>query len=282
MGKKRNRQQQQQQSGNSSNNQNNDNESTRYANNNNDKKSNQRFESFPLHLLPENLSSKQYNNNHNEYKIEVLHPGRVWVVPSFFTQKECQNWIDFCESSTRYLEYTAHPASKYIAHRECYRMNQNNAVELSRRIYQRLKASNILHRIQQDSIDLFPPNNNKVPIGCNPNLRVYKYEKGHSFGPHVDGSNVIGNDGGDMLCGRTTEMTMLIYLSNCRGGATRFHTTPTCRRSRTSSSSFAFEPQAGALLLHVHGEHCLEHEADPVMDGLKYVLRTDLVYGPST
>jgi hypothetical protein len=163
-------------------------------------------------------------------------------------------------------------------------MNQNDAIELSGRIYQRLQLSNILHRIQQDSIELFR-NGSKVPVGCNPNLRVYKYERGHSFGPHIDGSNVIGNDGGDVLCGRTTEMTMLVYLSNCRGGATRFHTTPTCRRlknAKTSSSSFAFEPQAGALLLHVHGEHCLEHEADPVIDGLKYVLRTDLVYGPAS
>jgi hypothetical protein len=33
------------------------------------------------------------------------------------------------------------------------------------------------------------------------------------------------------------------------------------------------------MLLHVHGDHCLEHEADPVVDGTKYVLRTDIVFG---
>ena len=62
-------------------------------------------------------------------------------------------------------------------------------------------------------------------------------------------------------------MTVLIYLSECEGGATRFE------------GDVAFAPRSGALLVHVHGEdRCLEHEADPVDGGTKYVLRTDLVY----
>jgi 2OG-Fe(II) oxygenase superfamily len=127
-----------------------------------------------------------------------------------------------------------------------------------------------LERLQQESADLY--STQRKPVGCNPNLRVYKYEPGHSFGKHVDGSNVLDEDAGDMQ-GCPTEMTMLIYLSECVGGATRFHT-----GRKSKSKSFAFEPEIGALLLHVHGDHCLEHEADPVLGGNKYVLRTDLVY----
>lgn len=144
----------------------------------------------------------------------------------------------------------------------------------------------VLEIIQRDTVDLYPTS--YQPIACNPNLRVYKYTKGHAFGCHVDESNRVEEG----VVGRT-EMTMLVYLSECQGGATRFHATTAAaggggwakRRMKTVTSagnsrkSFAFEPRVGAVLLHVHGQNCLEHEADPVQDGIKYVLRTDLVFG---
>ena len=165
-----------------------------------------RFESFPLHLLP---PSNGKGKNGSTFKVQELHPGRVWVIPNFFSAKECQHWVNFCESSGGF-EYTAHPADQFIAHRECFRMQQHNAMELATRIFERLKGSNKhgqdidspLHRIQQESSDLYD-SSKRVPIGCNPNLRVYKYTKGHSFGKHVDGSNVIGKEaaGGTTLEG---------------------------------------------------------------------------------
>ncbi|KAG7352666.1 oxidoreductase, 2(OG)-Fe(II) oxygenase family protein [Nitzschia inconspicua] len=235
-----------------------------------------RFERFPLHLLPA-IDSNNKTAIH-PLKLQELHPRRVWIVPSFFSPIECRNWVTFCETSGG-LEYTAHPATSYIAHRECFRMQQYDAVELATRIFQRISqggsSSSIMKRLQQESSDLCA---GRVPIGCNPNLRLYKYDQGHSFGKHVDGSNVIGPEGGKLMQGCSTEMTMLIYLSECAGGATRFHTTGRSKGRSNKASSFAFEPQVGTLLLHVHGDHCLEHEADPVLGGIKYVLRTDLVY----
>jgi hypothetical protein len=230
-----------------------------------------RFDHFPLHLLANALPPKSYPST-----LQELCVGRVWVVPSFFSSQECQQWVEFCETSGGF-EYTSHPATKYTARRECFRMHQQNAIDLSTRIFQRLqKAENgVLRRLQQESAHLFSPG--RVPIGCNPNLRVYKYEKGHSFCKHVDCSNVIGKEGGDLLQGCLTEMSMLIYLSECKGGATRFHTERSNGKMK-KDMSFAFEPQLGALLLHVHGDHCLEHEAEPVIQGHKFILRTDLVY----
>ena len=107
------------------------------------------------------------------------------------------------------------------------------------------------------------PQSTYRPVACNPSVRLYRYDKGMSFGKHVDGSNAttVGQ----------TEITLLIYLSACRGGATRFY-------HCDNASSFAFEPQVGAILLHVHGDRCLEHEADPVLAGTKYVLRSDVCY----
>ena len=37
-------------------------------------------------------------------------------------------------------------------------------------------------------------------------------------------------------------------------------------------------PKAGKALLHLHGDDCLEHEATAVTRGLKYVLRSDVVF----
>lgn len=94
---------------------------------------------------------------------------------------------------------------------------------------------------------------------CNPNLRLYKYTKGMSFGKHVDGSHAVEGWG-------KTRVTVLIYLSSCQGGATSFE------------HGISFSPKEGAMLLHVHGDDCLEHEGEPVKAGIKYILRTDLVY----
>lgn len=39
------------------------------------------------------------------------------------------------------------------------------------------------------------------------------------------------------------------------------------------------QPQPGLALLHLHGEdRCLEHEALAVVAGVKYVLRSDVVF----
>jgi len=275
-----------------------------------------------------NSSSNYYYNDSDDKSRELLElvKGRVWVIPSFFSSKECHAWIDFCESfsddsDNGGFRYTSHSASSYVANRECYRMQEKNGRELSNRIFKRLQgmttegmsycgdaddnnknntkqqdthSTNILSQIHQETADLY--RNDYKPINCNPNIRIYRYDKGHSFGRHVDESNIATGDGdGNSIC--TTEMTMLIYLSTCEGGATKFHlpTDPNdscnkgCIRSRSgrnkkqrdsssSISSIAYSPQIGSLLLHVHGKHCLEHEADTVLSGKKYVLRTDLIY----
>lgn len=119
------------------------------------------------------------------------------------------------------------------------------------------------------------------PVACNGNIRIYRYEKGMSFGRHYDGSNAI-----DRFPGGCTELTVLIYLSSCRGGATRFYPPhQTGGRGKkgkkgidSGATGVAFVPEAGSILMHTHGARCLEHEAEPVIEGTKYVLRTDIVF----
>jgi hypothetical protein len=200
------------------------------------KKNTKNEECFPPSLL---LSSER-----NSIRFETLLPDRIWVLHNFFSQEECQAWIQYMEQDIT-MELTQQRGNKYYAQRDCYRFQRNDE-SMARRIYERMQ-----HHCKV--LPLGPP------IMCNPNLRLYKYTKGMSFGKHVDESQVIPGWG-------KTRVTVLIYLSECQGGATAFE------------SNVAFSPQEGAMLLHVHGDECLEHEGKPVKGGIKYVLRTDLVY----
>lgn len=103
-----------------------------------------------------------------------------------------------------------------------------------------------------------------VPVGLNPAIRIYRYNKGQRFGRHIDESAIISE-------GRYTEYTVLIYLSSCGGGETVFYN----NRGKVLA---AVAPQPGLMLLHKHGNACLEHEGAKVVGGTKYVLRSDVVF----
>lgn len=217
--------------------------------------------SFPPHLLE---ASKPLGKHHPFGKIQCLCPGMIWVQSGFLTPRECQEWITWSADSRdnhrgrdgRWT-YTSHPATRYIAHRECFRI-QGDDGSLAQKIFQRLQASGLL-KVLHAELDL-PPSYQAV--ACNPNIRLYKYTKGMSFGKHIDESNTTGAG--------QTEITLLVYLSDCQGGATSFY--------RNNGTALAFEPQVGAVLLHVHGDRCLVHEANPVESGVKYILRSDVCY----
>lgn len=232
---------------------------------------------FPTSLV----SSHQ---NAGSLSLESMHEGSaVWVVSDFLSDQECHHWVSHAEKSGD-LQYTAHPASMYTAHRQCYRMQDESNRAIADKLYLRLVTSGVLDELKQE-LSVHAANsrynrNEKFEdaVGFNPNIRLYKYTKGHSFGKHVDGSDEVQGMG-------KTEITVLIYLSECDGGATRFYPSfqPTSKKKRKKkdqkeAESFAFHPKPGAMLLHVHGDDCLEHEADEVTGGVKYVLRTDLVF----
>jgi 2OG-Fe(II) oxygenase superfamily len=234
--------------------------------------SKRRFEGFPLHLL----NDPQWTPSSPSPQIEELVPGRVLAVHNVLTPKECHDWVSYCESSGG-LEYTQHPATQWVAHRECYRMQQADATILAGRLFQRTQQLGTLLSLIRREMILLNHNPHYEPVGCNPNLRVYKYTKGHSFGRHVDDSNLVVDN--TTMGGGKTEWTVLVYLSECQGGATRFYTDDsTTKKKKCVPKSIAFDPKVGSMLVHLHGDHCLEHEADQVLGGVKYVLRTDLVF----
>lgn len=94
-------------------------------------------------------------------------------------------------------------------------------------------------------------------FGLNEMFRFYKYEKGHRFKMHRDGSY-------QRNATEASQYSFLIYLNDdFEGGETVF-------RSGTT-----IHPKKGSALLFLHG---LRHEGALLKNGIKYVLRTDIMY----
>lgn len=94
--------------------------------------------------------------------------------------------------------------------------------------------------------------------GLNERFRFYRYTPGQRFSWHADAPFAREN-------GELSLLTFMIYLNDgYEGGATRFE------------SSLV----AGKLGMALLFEHGLIHEGAEVTAGVKYVLRSDVMYGP--
>ncbi len=238
----------------------------------------------PQSTFPPNLLSKQYfsstkgkkSSSSKKLQLKTLVPSAVFVADNFLSQNECNAWVQCAEEIG--FEKLNSPQTKLYAQRECGRISRNDW-KMADSLYQRMKS--IVDEISRQ-VDVPNIDNKYRPVTCNGNLRLYKYEKNMSFGRHFDGSQRI-----ELYENGNTEITVLVYLTSCKGGATRFYLPNSKgggsggrkkKEATGSADGVAFVPTAGSILMHMHGDRCLEHEADPVLDGVKYVLRTDIVY----
>uniref|UniRef100_A0A7S3REA8 Prolyl 4-hydroxylase alpha subunit domain-containing protein n=1 Tax=Emiliania huxleyi TaxID=2903 RepID=A0A7S3REA8_EMIHU len=180
-------------------------------------------------------------------------------IPAFLSPAECAAWVSWGETSG--FEQEKHAQTRWIAHRD----NGRLAVQ----------SESIAAALWSRLAPLMPAESTRrgaVACGCNPNIRLYRYTPGQRFGQHVDQSNAMPG-------GEQTEWTMLVYLSGgpgqeVVGGETAFYD--------GGRRSVVVDPLAGSALLHAHGERCLTHEALEVRRGVKYVLRSDVVFAPSS
>lgn len=97
-------------------------------------------------------------------------------------------------------------------------------------------------------------------VGGNPRIRVYRYGPGEKHGAHWD--TVVHLDGGIQ-----SMVTLVFYLNDdFEGGETEF---PELNQN--------IKPRRGRALLF---QHRILHIASEVVNGAKFVLRTDILYGP--
>lgn len=96
------------------------------------------------------------------------------------------------------------------------------------------------------------------PVGANERFRCYRYQPGQYFAPHYDGAFVRSAD-------ERSELTLIVYLNDAfTGGETAF-----------LDSGVLTVPRPGRALLFQH--HML-HEGCVVKTGVKYALRSDVMY----
>ena len=94
-------------------------------------------------------------------------------------------------------------------------------------------------------------------IGLNELMRVYKYSKGQRFKMHRDGSYERNHK-------ECSFYSFLIYLNDdFEGGNTIFKT------------GEVIKPKKGTALVFYHS---ILHEGKEILNGTKYVLRTDVMY----
>ena len=127
---------------------------------------------------------------------------------------------------------------------------------------------------QERAFDLWQRVSNYIPstigrwqaVGLNERFRFYRYDPGQRFALHHDGSYRRPN-------GEESLLTFMIYLNEgFEGGDTLFHLS---LRSYEDLPNIAVIPVTGMVLCFVHD---LVHEGAPIIQGRKYVLRSDIMY----
>jgi len=99
------------------------------------------------------------------------------------------------------------------------------------------------------------------PIGLNERFRVYRYGPGQLFDWHLDGCY-------ERSPTEQSTLTFMIYLNGgIAGGATEFS-------GVRSDRIVTIQPETGKALVFPHR---IMHRGAPVVDGRKYVLRTDVM-----
>jgi prolyl 4-hydroxylase len=93
-------------------------------------------------------------------------------------------------------------------------------------------------------------------IGLNERFRYYRYRTGQKFALHRDGAFLREN-------GEKSRLTCILYLNDDFTGG------------ETAVEGRVVEPRQGMVLIF---RHEFLHEGRPVLDGTKYVLRTDVMY----
>ncbi|EOD25537.1 hypothetical protein EMIHUDRAFT_443596 [Emiliania huxleyi CCMP1516] len=124
--------------------------------------------------------------------------------------------------------------------------------------------------------------------GINPRWRLFEYRRGAIYRPHIDGSWPMGGldqDGGYVhdLHGAAvrSRLTFLVYLNDgFDGGCTTFFQPAAAPAgAQRELDRFEVTPLAGsALCFPQSATASLLHEGSPVTRGVKYVIRTDVLY----
>jgi len=170
------------------------------------------------------------------------------IVEEFYSTEECIKLINDSEAKG-YSEALIRTRGQGEAMNKDIRDNDRviwDSPELAEELYQRIKG------YVPEFIDDW-----KV-MGLNERFRFYRYKDGQRFKPHVDGAYKRSDD-------EISFITLLIYLNEgYEGGSTYL-----------IGLDEEVKPKEGMLLLF---DHKILHAGMSVTNGVKYVIRTDVMY----
>lgn len=169
----------------------------------------------------------------------------VWVVNNFLSNRECNEWMKFSESEGYEIAKIGQGRKQVL----------NTAIRNNDRVI--YDDNDLAEDYYKRSYEFLVNELSRSKVsGLNSRFRFYKYSVGQQFKHHQDGSYIKNIN-------EWSEFTFMIYLNDdFEGGETKF------LRS-------IVEPRKGTLLIF---KHELVHEGCPVINGTKYVLRTDVMY----
>jgi prolyl 4-hydroxylase len=176
----------------------------------------------------------------------IFAPG-IFTISGVFTQDECQEQIAYAEQ--RGFELATINARGGPLVDTQIRNNDRliaDDIDMAARIWKRVRR--------------FIPRRKygRNVTGLNERLRYYRYTRGQKFDWHFDGAYQRAN-------GELSLLTFMIYLNDgYEGGATLFEPLDVMGK------------QGMALVF----EHELLHSGGEIIAGTKYVLRSDVMYGP--
>ena len=175
----------------------------------------------------------------------IRHTDTIWTIPFFWDSNTCNALINHTEDSGLF------PKSLNELNEDWMEFNINSKSRIH--FVSKELADGIWQKIEEVIPDSIPL---AKPIGINENFRFYKYLPGQEFKKHQD--NVfIRNDT------EKSYYSLLIYLNeDFDGGDTTFE-------------DFSISPIKGTAVIFPHK---LLHAGNPVKKGVKYILRTDIVF----
>ena len=213
-----------------------------------------------FHVEPGEIDINLSNSDFNLKIVRKNHPqNSIFTIRNMLSPTECQTIISAAE-------YSGFQKSGLAIGNDVYRTKEKTRNNLRMMFEDKQLALDLWARIA-NLVEL--KYENHYAYGLNWRFRVYKYECGGRFAPHQDERMVLPGD--DL----TTYFSLMVYLSdNFSGGETTFFE----RRKKGSKKlviNRTIKPKNGMALAF---DHLLFHEGTLVKQGIKYVLRTDIIY----
>jgi hypothetical protein len=173
------------------------------------------------------------------------HTDKIWTIDSFLSVGECYELIKLSEN----IGYNEAEVS-LISGAKMMKSLRNN--------YRILHTDDSLAIEYWNRLKDYCPKEieDNYAIGLNEQFRFYKYELNQRFKKHIDGRfrrNEL----------EESRITFMVYLNEeFEGGETSF-------------DGIVIKPKTGTALCFFHE---LKHEGCPVTNGIKYAIRSDVMY----